>query len=36
MEHVNTHRKLSDSFKYINICIIGIPEEEKEKGAENL
>ena len=29
-------RELSDSIKYNNTCILGVPEEEKEKGAENL
>ena len=29
-------RELSGSIKYNNICITGIPEEEKEKGAESL
>lgn len=29
-------RDLWDSFKHSNICIIGVPEEEKEKGTENL
>ena len=29
-------RDLWDSFKHSNICFIGAPEEEKEKGTENL
>ena len=29
-------RELSDAIKWNNICIIGIPEEEKEKGAEGV
>lgn len=36
MQNKNRLRELSDSFKQNNICIIGIPEEEREKGAENL
>ena len=31
-----TLRDLWDSFKHSNICIIGVLEEEKEKGTENL
>ncbi|KAF0871971.1 LORF1 protein, partial [Crocuta crocuta] len=29
-------RELSDSIKYSNICITGISEEERDKGADNL
>ena len=36
MQHENRLRELSDSIKHIHICIIGAPEEEREKGAENL
>ena len=32
----NSFRGLSDSIKYNNICIIGVPEENTETGAENL
>ena len=35
MQNENRLRKLSDSIKPNNICIIGIPEEERQKGAEN-
>ena len=27
---------LCDTIKQINICIMGVPEEERERGAENL
>ena len=36
MEHKNKPRELSDSIKYNEIYILGIPEEEREKEAENL
>ena len=36
MEHKNRLREFSDSIKHNNICIKGIPEEEREKEAENL
>ena len=36
MDHEGRIRKLSDSMKWNNICIIGIPEEEREKGAEGV
>ena len=29
-------RDLWDNIKWANLCIIGIPEEEKEKGTENI
>ena len=35
MQNENRHRELSNMIKY-NIHIIGIPEEGREKGAENL
>ena len=38
MDHKGRIRELSDSIKWNNICIIGIPEEEeeREKGAEGV
>ena len=36
MEHEKRLRELSDSIKCKNIHIIGVPEEERKKGAENL
>ena len=36
MQNENRLRELSDSIKHNNIHIIGILEEEREKGAENL
>ena len=36
IQNENRLRELSDSIKYNHICIIGIPEEEREKGAENI
>lgn len=35
-QHKNRLRKLSDSIKHNKMCILGIPEEEREKGKENL
>ena len=35
-QHKNRLRELCDSIKRNNICIIVVPEEEREKGAENL
>ena len=35
MEHKNRLREFSDSIKSNNICVIGVPEEEREKGVEN-
>lgn len=35
LEHNNRLRELSDFMKCNNICIIGIPEEEREESAEN-
>ena len=34
MEHKNKLRELSDFIKHNNICFIGVPEEEREKGAK--
>ena len=36
MEHENRLKELSDSSKHNNIHVIWVPEEEREKGAENL
>lgn len=36
MQHENRLREFSDSMKHNNIYIIGIPEEEREKGTEIL
>ena len=36
MQHENRLKELSKSIKCNNILIIKIPEEEREKGAENL
>ena len=36
LDHEGIIREPSDSMKQNNICIIGIPEEEKEKGAEGV
>ena len=36
MQHENRLKELSDFIKCNNIHIIGVPEEEKEKGTENL
>ena len=36
MEHKNRRTDLRDSIKHSNIHIIGVPEEEREKGAENI
>ena len=36
MPHENRLRELSDSIRCNNIHIIGVPEEEREKGAENI
>lgn len=36
MEHENRPRECSDSIKHNNIHIIGVPEEEREKGTGNL
>jgi len=36
MQNKNRHKELSDSIKHINIHILGVPEEEREKGEENL
>ena len=36
MEHENRYRELSNSIKCKNIHIVGVLEEEREKGAENL
>ena len=36
MQNKNRLRELSDSIKCNNILIIGIPEEERKKGAEDL
>lgn len=36
MEHEKRLRELSDSIKCKNIHIIGVPEEKRRKGAENL
>jgi len=35
MPNENRLKELSDSIKHNNICIIGITEEERERGAEN-
>ena len=36
MQDKNRLKEHSDSVKCSNICIIGVPEEEREKGAEKL
>ena len=36
LDHKHRHRELSNSMKCNNICIIGLSEEEMEKGAEGL
>uniref|UniRef100_A0ABI7YX58 L1 transposable element RRM domain-containing protein n=1 Tax=Felis catus TaxID=9685 RepID=A0ABI7YX58_FELCA len=36
LEHEERLRELSDSMKHNNICIIGVPEEEGEKGVEGV
>ena len=36
MDHEGRIRELSDSMKHNNIHIIGVPEEEREKGAEGV
>ena len=36
MQNENRFRELSDSIKHNNTHIIGVPEEGREKGAENL
>jgi len=36
MHNQNRLKKLSDSVKHSNIYIMGVPEEEREKGAGNL
>ena len=35
-KHASNIRDLWDNIKWANLCIIGIPEEEKEKGTENI
>ena len=35
-KHESNIRDLWDNIKWANLCIIGIPEEEKEKGIENI
>ena len=36
MEHKNGLRELCDSIKFNNILLIGVPEEERKKEAENV
>ena len=36
MEHKTRYGELNDSMKRSNIHVIGVPEEEREKGAENV
>ena len=36
LDHIGRIRDLNYSMKWNNICIIGVPEEEREKGAEDL
>ena len=36
LDHKGRIGEVSDSVKHNNICIIGVPEEEREKGAEGV